>query len=146
LSLEKNKTIIHRVFEAINSRSLALLDDLIAPTYIDHTLKRRGIEDLKQFLTYLFKTFPDWHEVTEDIIAEGNKVWIRVKYSATHTGEYRGSLPLIPERDYILQPTGKKFTFTGIHIYHIANSKVTERESVYDLLDFFKKLGVIEYT
>jgi predicted ester cyclase len=44
-----------------------------------------------------------------------------------------------------LAPTGKKITFTGVHIYHIVDGKVVERESVYDLLDCYKQLGVIEY-
>ena len=145
MSLEENKTIIRRFFEAVNKRNQAVIDDLVAPDYIDHTLQRRGRKDLKKFLTFLFKTFPDWHEITEDIIAEGDKVWIRVKYTATHKGEWRGSLPLIPKRNYVLPPTGKKITFTGIHIYRIVDSKIVERERVYDLLDFYNQLGVIEY-
>jgi len=145
MSLEENKAIIQSLFEAVNERNLALLDDLMAPDYVDHAFQRRGLEDFKQFLTKLFKSFPDWHEITEDIIAEGDKVWVRVKYMATHTGEYRGYLPLMPRRKYILAPTGKKITLTGVHIYHIVDDKVVERESVYDVLDFYKQLGVIEY-
>ena len=144
--LEENKAIIRSLFEVLNNQNLALLDDLMAPDYVDHTFQRRGLEDLKQFLTKFFKSFPDWREITEDIIAEEDKVWVRAKYTATHKGEYRGYLPLMPRRNYILAPTGKKITFTGVHIYHIVDGKVVERESVYDLLDFYKQLGVIEYT
>jgi len=145
MSLKENKAIIRSFFEAVNRRNLAVIDELIAPDYVDHTLQRQGLEGLKQFLKFLFKTFPDWHEITKDMIAEGDKVWIRVKYSATHKGEWRGSLPLMPKRNYVLPPTGKKITFTGVHIYRIVDGKVVERESVYDVLDFYKQLGVIEY-
>ena len=145
MSLEENKAIVRKFFDAVNERNQAVIDELIAPDYVDHTLQRQGLEDLRQFLNFLFKTFPDWHNITEGIIAEGNKVWIRVKYTATHKGEWRGSLPLMPKRSYILPPTGKKITFTGVHIYRIADGKIAERETVYDLLDFYKQLGVIEY-
>ena len=145
MSLEENKAIVRKFFEAVNKRNLAVIDELIAPDYVDNTLQRRGLENLKKFLRFLFKTFPDWYVNIANIIAEGDKVWIRVKYTATHTGEWRGSLPLIPKRNYVLPPTGKKITFTGVHIYHVVHGKVVERESVYDVLDFYKQLGVIEY-
>lgn len=58
MSLEENKAIVRSFFEAVNRRNLAVVDELIAPDYVDHTLQRRGLEDLKQFLKFLFKTFP----------------------------------------------------------------------------------------
>ena len=71
----------------------------------------------------------------EDIIAERDKVCVRVKYTGTHTGEYRG-----------VAPTGKKMTFASVQIYRIVEGKIIEREAVFDLLDFYKQLGIIEYT
>jgi len=44
-----------------------------------------------------------------------------------------------------LAPTGKKTTFTAVHIWRIVDGKIVEKESVYDSLDFLKQLGVIEY-
>jgi len=83
----------------------------------------------------LFNVFPDWHESIEDIIAEGDKVWYRVKITGTHTGEYRGYLPLF----------GKKFTIMEVSIKRIVNGKIVESWAVEDSLDFYKQLGVIEY-
>ena len=45
-----------------------------------------------------------------------------------------------------LAPTGKKITITGIVILRIGDGKVVEMWGVYDSLDFYKQLGVIEYT
>ena len=44
-----------------------------------------------------------------------------------------------------LAPTRKKFTITGVSIKRIFNGKIVESWAVYDLLDFYKQLGVIEY-
>ena len=145
MSLEENKAIIHSLIEAVNKQDLALLDDLMVPYYVDHALQQRGLEDFKQLLTKFYKSFPDWHETIEDIIAEGDKVWVRVKYTATNTGEYRGYLPLVPRRKYIVATTGKKITFTSVLIWRIVDGKVVEKWAVYDVLDFYKQLGVIEY-
>jgi len=134
MSLEENKTIVRRWIEALNKRNLALLDELMAPDFIDHTYQLRGLEDFKQSLTMEIKGFPDFHMTIEDIIAEGDKVWVRLKDTATHIGEYRG-----------LAPTGKKFTETGVLISRIVDGKIVEMWAVADELDFLKQLGVIEY-
>ena len=81
-----------------------------------------------------FEAFPDWHEAIEDIIAEGDKVWVRVEATATHTGEYLG-----------LAPTGKKTTIKFVDIFRVVNGKLIEAWIVADNLDFYKELGVIEY-
>jgi len=135
MSLEKNKAIIRSLYEAANKQNIALLVKFTAPDYVDHDLQLRGREDVKQFETMFFKGFPDLHVTIEDITAVGDKVWVRVKYEGTHKGEYRG-----------IAPTGKKFTMTAVSIYRIVEGKVAERKSVFDALDFYKQLGVIEYT
>jgi predicted ester cyclase len=58
-----------------------------------------------------------------------------VKLTGTHTGEYYG-----------LAPTGKKITYTAVAICRIVDGKIVEGWGVYDMLDFYKQLGAIEYT
>ena len=135
MSLEENKAMARSLFEALNKQNLTLLDELLAPDYVEHTMQLKGLESLKQYMTVFWKGFPDLHVTIEDIIAEGDKVWIRVKVTGTHIGEYRG-----------LAPTGKKITLTGVDICHIIDGKIVEAESVNDFLDFYKQLGIIEYT
>ena len=58
MSEEKNKAIICSFNEAVNEQNLALLDDLIASDYLDHSLtKMRGLEGVKQFLTVFYRVF-----------------------------------------------------------------------------------------
>src|SRR3990170_2525615 len=94
MSLEENKAILHRLIEAENRRNLALLDELMAPDYVDNALQLRSREEYKQMQIETGKAFPDFHETIEDITAEGNKVWVRFKGTGTHTGEYSGYPPV----------------------------------------------------
>ena len=145
MSLEENKAIVRRYTEELNKRNLAIIDELIAPdyfTFVGYPLQ--GREEFKQFITMLFNVIPDWHETIEDIIAEGDKVWYRIKITGTHTGEYRGYLPLIGKKVRVA-PTGKKFTMMEVSIKRIVNGKIVESWGVYDNLDFYKQVGVIEY-
>jgi C-1 hydroxylase len=134
MSLEENKAIVRCLFEALNEQNLSLLDEIIAPDYVEHTLELKGLESMKQYMTLFWKGFPDLHVTIEDIIAEGDKVWVRVKITGTHIGEYRG-----------IAPSGKKTAFSGVDICRIVDGKVIEAESVNDFLNFFKQLGVIDY-
>jgi predicted ester cyclase len=134
MSLEENKAIVRRFVEAYNKRNLNLFDDLLAPDYFDHTSKV-GIEGLKQLMNMAFKAFPDLHETIEDIIAEGDKVWVRITFTGTNTGEWLG-----------FAPTGKKVTSKNVDTYRIVNGKLAEYWNVTDASDFNKQLGIIEYT
>ena len=135
MSLEESKAIVRKVVEAANTRNLAVMDELMASDFVDHKRQLQGLEALKQFAAMIYKSFSDFHETVEDIIAEGNKVWVRIKATGTHTGEFLG-----------LPPTGKKFTETSVDIFRIVNGKLAEGWSVSDEVDFLKQLGAIEYT
>ena len=137
MSLEENKAIVRRFVEAYNKQNLDLSDDLLAPDYVDPDYPQlQGLEGLKQMMNMFFKAFPDFHETVEDIIAEGDKVWVLLTYTGTHTGEWLG-----------LAPTGKKIRCRAIDIYRIVNGKIAwgRRVPTPDLA-FFKQLGVVEYT
>ena len=135
MSLEENKKIVRKSIEVINTQELSSIEKMVAPDFIDHTRQMQGPEGLKQFLSMIFRSFPDFHLAMEDMIAEGDKVWVRLTITATHTSEFYG-----------LAPTGNKFTEPSVWIYRIVNGKIAEGWDVQDELDFYKKIGAIEYT
>jgi len=144
MSLEENKAVIRRYTEACNKQSLALLEELVAHDYVHSALQLRGWEEYEQLEIMLWKAFPDLHETNEDFIAEGDRVCYRIKLTGTHTGELRG-FPHPSGGKMTLAPTGKKFTITGVSIKRIVDGKIVASWAVYDFLDFYKQLGVIEY-
>jgi hypothetical protein len=66
--------------------------------------------------------------------ADEDTVWIPVKITGAHTGEYRR-----------IAPTGKKYVMAAVPHYRIVSGKIVEGWSVFNPLDLFKQLGVIEY-
>jgi len=136
MSLEENKAIIRKMIEAVNLQNLASLDELIASDCVYHMNAQQiqGLEVLKRVMEGEFKGFPDLHVTIEDLMAEGDKVCVRLKETVTHTNEFRG-----------LTPTGKKLTYTAVTIWRIVEGKVVEGWGVYGQMDFLKQLGVIEY-
>jgi steroid delta-isomerase-like uncharacterized protein len=136
MSLEENKAVVRRMFEAINKQSLASLDKLMAPDFVLHmrTQQTQGWEVNRQVVEDEIKAFPDLHVAIEDITAEGDKVCVRLQETATHAGEYHG-----------LAPTGNKLSYTVAAIWRIVEGKIVEGWIIYDQMDFLKQLGVIEW-
>jgi predicted SnoaL-like aldol condensation-catalyzing enzyme len=107
MSLEKNKALIRKVNEALNRMDLTILDEFMAPDYVDHTNQLRGKEDARQFYVGIFKDMPDFHRTIEDMIGEGDKVWIRFKTTGT-------------------APTGKKVEMVTVSMLRFVNGKAVE--------------------
>ena len=133
--LEENKAIVRKMIEAFNRRNFAIVDELTAPDFIEHTHRYKGREANKQFLNMHVKGFPDFNMAIEEIIAEGDNVWVRFKVTGTHTGEFHG-----------LTPTGAKVTFASVQMYRIVDGKIAECWAVSDSAEFLRQLGVMEYT
>lgn len=133
MSLEENKSIVRNFVRAYNNRNIDF-DKFISPDYFDHTHKV-DLDGLKQLFEMGFQAFPDWYETIEDIIAEGDKVWIRVSYTGTHTGEFMG-----------LPPTGNKVNSEAVDIYRIADGKLAEYWNVTNDLKILEPLEAIKFT
>jgi steroid delta-isomerase-like uncharacterized protein len=124
------------MFEAINKQNLASLDKLMAPDFVLHMHAKQvlGWEVSRQVVEGEIKAFPDLHVAIEDIIAEGDKVCVRLHETATHTGEYHG-----------LPPTGNRLAYAVVAIWRVVEGKIVEGWIVYDQMDFLKQLGVVEW-
>ena len=135
MSLEKNKAIQYKLVEEFNKRNLDVMDECCTPDFVDYHAKLKGLEDNKRYLNTLIKSL-DLYMKIEDIIAEGDRVWVRYTFTGKHIGDFRG-----------IAPTGEKFTESVVYIYRMEKGKLAEAwQAAVDELDFLKKIGAIEYT
>ena len=130
---EENKVLSRRVIEEIfNKQNLALADELIDANFIDHGMGFKGPEGFKQFVTTFISGFPDIRLTIDDMVAEGDKVAMRLTARGTHKGDLMG-----------IAPTGKQVTMSGILIQRIAGNKMAEGWLVNDNLGMMQQLGVV---
>ena len=132
---EANKAIAARLFEEIwNQRQVGLVDEIDAADFVLHMVGSPDIigpEGHKALITAFLSAFPDHRYAVEDQIAEGDKVVTRWTASGTHKGVLMG-----------VAPTGAKMTVTGVSIFCIADGKVVEEWSNWDVLGMWQQLGV----
>ncbi len=135
MSTETNKENARRTMEEIVSQgNLALADELIAADYVGHSPgmpEMHGPDGFKHFVTVWRSAFPDMHAVSEDTVAEGDKV---VNYWTTY-GTHRGDIMGIPA-------TGKQVASKGMVITWYRDGKQVRSWMVFDRLDMLQQLGV----
>ncbi len=98
MSAQDNKTVIRRLIEeAYNEGNLDVVDELVAPDVFDHAAvpeHQHGIDGFKHVIEWVRNISSDVHYDIDDIIAEGDKVAVRMTQSGTHTGRSGASPPL----------------------------------------------------
>jgi steroid delta-isomerase-like uncharacterized protein len=136
MSAEENKILYRSWFEeVVNGGNLELADQLLAPDYVLHfpglpaPLDREGH---KQLVMMFRNAFPDWHESVDGVIAEDDRVVIRVTGRGTHQGEFQG-----------IPATNRRVTATGVGIGRIENGRIAESWAEYDALGMMQQLGVV---
>jgi predicted ester cyclase len=135
--IEQNKQMISRYFEEVwNQGKLEVLDELIAPNYINHSPKapnpKPGPEGLKPIVAALRKGMPDVKYTIQDMVVSSDKVAVRLIITGTHTGDLFG-----------IAPTGKKVAFNQFQIERIENGKIVEHWRQTDDLGMMKQLGLL---
>lgn len=120
-STERNKRLICRLMEEVDKGNIDVVDHYYASDYIDHSpspLRQvlPGLEGVKNAFKLLYAAFPDTAHKIDDLIAEGDKVVVRISGTATHTGELFG-----------VQPTGRKVELSSIVIFRVVDGKIVER-------------------
>lgn len=121
--------------EVINEGKFELLNELLAPTFVDHT-PREGVaptrDGLKQGITELKRAFPDLRYTIADAFVCGDQVVHRLSATGTMTGDFMG-----------ITATGKSATWTEIHIGRSVDGRLTEHWGLVDQLAMLVQLGVL---
>jgi predicted ester cyclase len=91
-----------------------------------------SIVDLRAAMPGLHAAAPDLQISALDLIAEGDKVAVRVEASGTHTGEMMG-----------IAATGKRFAMAGIFIRRLAGGKIVQRWDCIDWLAWLRQVGAL---
>ena len=133
-----NKALIRRWFDEVwNKGQEAAVDRLFAERGIAYGLgdtdaEVRGPEQIKQFVRNMRSSLPDVHITIEDIVAEADKVMVRVLLEGTHTGDGLG-----------VPPTGRRVRVAGIVLARISNDQIVEGWNSWDQLGLLRQIGAV---
>jgi steroid delta-isomerase-like uncharacterized protein len=131
-----NKALILRyITEVLNKGNTALIDELVAPSFLSHDPigpDIHGPDGVKQRHAAYRAAFPDLQYTVEEIVAEDDIVVWRWTAHGTHLGEILG-----------VAPTRKQATATGTVTFHVADGKLQETWVNWDALGLLRQLGAL---
>jgi len=102
---EQNKELVSGYYaEVINGRDL----DAVERYFADE----RMVEGVRRGCFSYFTAFPDLHVSLDELIAEGDSVFLRSTMTGTHDGEYKG-----------LPATGRHIAAEAAEVFRIADGR-----------------------
>jgi predicted ester cyclase len=125
---EENKALVRRFVEELDKGNLDVIDELLAPDFVDRSLlpgQAPDRESFKRSVAEMQSPFSNTNITIDEQVAEGDKVVTWYTASSTHD---RGPLMGIP-------PTGRRTTFTGVYLHRIVGGKIVEEWSQGDFLN-----------
>ena len=136
MNIDEMKANGHRLInEFISNAKMDVADELFSPNFVNHSPEQgvtADLEGLKQYISMMHAAFSDFSATIEDMIAENDKVVVRMRVRGVHTGNFMG-----------IEPTKKEIDTTTISIVRIDNGKIVERWNVTDRLEIARQLGIL---
>ena len=132
MSLQDNKAVIRRLYDALNTGDLKAMDEALAVNVVDLLSfegQTPGVQGFKERLTRLRNSFPDLTFTIETMIAEGNMAAERVTLRGTHLGKFMG-----------VPATGKQVRGTMMAFNKFANGKVVERGRIINVFGLVRQI------
>jgi steroid delta-isomerase-like uncharacterized protein len=127
---------VRRVYDLINAGDIDGFGALMAADFVEHE-QLPGLKPTKEGVLAFFRmqraAFPDMRMEVQDIIASGDRVAIRVRYTGTHTGDFMG-----------MPAAGKRVDVQLIDIMGMGDDGlVHEHWGVMDQMTLMQQLGAI---
>jgi hypothetical protein len=120
---KQNKEFIIRYFNAMAGAFVTreLLEEYITD------------EELIGHILFFESVFPDYEIITDEMMAEGNRVMVRGRLKGRHEGEFNG-----------IPPTHHMVEFPLVISYQIENEKIVHHWLMADSMALMEQLGVMK--
>ena len=136
MGIEENKKIVKELVERMGEGDSSAIDELTTEDFVVRTMRNEYLELGKQALMQTndggHVAFPDYSMTIDDMIAEGDKVFVLSTRRGTHEGEFNG-----------IPPTGNKIKVYRFALYRLEGGKIAEMWALDDTLGQFQQLGLL---
>ena len=126
--------LVRAGFEVFNAGDVGECLALIAPDLIINLAElpepQHGRETWRQGFEMMRRAFPDLRADIEDIVADRDKVAVRVRFRGTHAGEFLG-----------FPATGRTVEYVSHEFYRIADGLIAEEWICSDMATLFRQLS-----
>jgi predicted ester cyclase len=130
-----NEDVIRNMLQTIQNGDTGAVEKYFAPNWVNHdpTLPpMKGLEGARQLIS-TWSGFSNVSVTIEDSLSQGDRVAVRFRMTATHSGPVLG-----------IPPTGKTINITGTGIFKVVDGKATDNWVNIDSLGLLQQLGAVQ--
>ncbi len=134
---EANKELV-RLYtrEVFDKGDASAVDRYLAPDFFNQVTGRSGTEDFKRLAAELHDA-PAGSNVIEFMVAEGDLVVVFMTISRT---VHRDTTIF----GYAVEGRGQSYTVHHVHIYRVADGKISEHWALRDDISMLRQLGLMQ--
>jgi steroid delta-isomerase-like uncharacterized protein len=135
MTAQEGKVLVRRFIDEIFVKGNAdAVDKLVTSDFTPHSWGKMpaGVEPLKQAVKRVHAGLADVSMKIEDVIAEEDKVAVRLTAHGRHVGEFMG-----------VPASGKEYTISEIHIFHLRDRKIAAHWRDADMLGLMRQVGAL---
>lgn len=134
MSTDANRALVERfVADVFANGNVDAIDELVGPTFVSPTfgITEDGPARLKAATERVHASLEDVEFTIDGIVAEGDRVAVRLTSSATPTGAWMG----------VPNAAGRRYTIGEAHFFRIADGRIVEHWHLHDAMGLMKQLG-----
>ena len=136
-SLASNTALVRRyIEEALSSGNLKVLDDIVAPNYVDNSPgaeEGRGPREIRAAQARIRVLFKDVRYHLDQLVAEGDRVVARYTVRAVRKAD----------KETDAGDAGRTIEVPGMTFFRIADGHIQETWSINDQFSMFRQLGYV---
>ena len=132
-----HELIVRRIIEeGFNEGNLETLGELTSPDLVEHQdfgpAHAAGAAGVKAVVTSLRRAFTDFHLAIDDLVVDGDTVWLRMTATGVNEGSFMGH-----------PPTGRAFQIQVFDVIRLEDGLMVEHWGVPDRLAVLLQLGLV---
>ncbi|HZQ15293.1 MAG TPA: ester cyclase [Gaiellaceae bacterium] len=132
------ETVARRLIdEGFTGRDLAVCEELISPDLVEHQDfgpgHAPGAAGVEAVIESLHRAYAGFRLEIQHLAVEGDRVWLHLRGSGTHSGPFMGH-----------PPTGREMAIDVFDLLRVENGKVVEHWGVPDRLGALVQLGLVK--
>ena len=137
---EQNEELVRGYFEvAYNGREPSRVGEFLADDFVRRNINRPhdnqpGTADDAARVEENLKDFPDLHIAVEDVLAEGDRVTVRLVWSGTHSD---------PIEAWGAPATNRRVSYELMGLYRVVCGRLAEQWLVVDYLTMLRQTGLV---
>lgn len=132
----KQRTIELYYREVFNRGRIELLEDLLAPDYVNHSPgspeQPRDRAGVAEVVLRLRGAFPDLHYAIEQQVFGEQAVAVRTTLTGTHTGDFFG-----------IAPSGRSVRVAQMAFEHFRDGRIVAHHRLTDELSLLRQIGAL---